>query len=165
MRNSSELAEPRRLPTACFGLVKNQETESYATQVVDSYPGVEDRGAQATREIKRKLNPFVEEREASATRETSPIGVIPPERTRGLTLAKPLSLEQFVSLITSHPGSIQDPDFNKTDIHPNSMSDNSKLLNSHESMCNYSPTGVDLCTSARPVQDTAMPVKSGEDLF
>ena len=37
MRNSSELAEPHRLPMACFGLVKKQETESYATQVVDSF--------------------------------------------------------------------------------------------------------------------------------
>ena len=34
MQNSSELALFRRLPTACFGLVQNQETESYATRVV-----------------------------------------------------------------------------------------------------------------------------------
>ena len=46
MRNSSELDEPRRLPTACFGLVRKQETESYATQVVYSQPEVEDRGVQ-----------------------------------------------------------------------------------------------------------------------
>ena len=62
MRNSSELAEPRRLPTACFGLERKQQTESYATQVVDSQ--VENRGAQATRQTTRKLNPFVEECEA-----------------------------------------------------------------------------------------------------
>ena len=36
-QNSSELAKPRRLPTACFGLNRKQETESYATQVVDSH--------------------------------------------------------------------------------------------------------------------------------
>ena len=50
MRNSSELAEPRRLPTACFGLIWKQQTESYTTQLVDSHPEVEDRGAQATRQ-------------------------------------------------------------------------------------------------------------------
>ena len=65
-QNTSELAEPRRLPTACFGLVKNQETESYATQVVDSHLEVGVRGAQATREMKCELNPFIEDREASA---------------------------------------------------------------------------------------------------
>ena len=74
MRNSSELAEPRRLTTACFGLVRKQETESYATQVVDSNPKVEDREAQATREMKRKLNPFIETCEASATQEIAPKG-------------------------------------------------------------------------------------------
>ena len=42
-QNSSELAEPRRLPTACFGLVQKQETELYSTQVVDSQPEVEER--------------------------------------------------------------------------------------------------------------------------
>ena len=47
MRNSSELAEPRRLPTASFGLVKNQEIE-FATQVVDSCLEFGVRGAQAT---------------------------------------------------------------------------------------------------------------------
>ena len=55
-QNSSELAKPRRLPTAYFGLVQDQETESYATQVVDSHLEVGVRGAQATREMKRKLN-------------------------------------------------------------------------------------------------------------
>ena len=103
MRNSSELAESRRLPTACFGLVRKQQTESYATQVVDSYPKVEDCGAQATQQTKRKLNPFVEECEASATQKIVSKGVMPPERTRGLTLAKPLSLEQFVALMMSPP--------------------------------------------------------------
>ena len=51
-QNSSELAEPRRLATACFGLVRKQQTESYTTQVVDSYPEVEDLLAQATRETR-----------------------------------------------------------------------------------------------------------------
>ena len=72
MRNSSELAESRRLPTACFGLNREQQTESYATQVVDSYPKVEGRGAQATRQAQRRLNPFVDECEASATQKTLP---------------------------------------------------------------------------------------------
>ena len=62
MQNSSELAEPRRLPTACFGLVKKQETESYATQVVDSQPSFGDRVALRTREAKRNSNPFTEKR-------------------------------------------------------------------------------------------------------
>ena len=46
-QNSSELAEPRRLTKACFGLVRKQETESYRMQVVGSQPEVEERGAQA----------------------------------------------------------------------------------------------------------------------
>ena len=91
MRNSSELADPRRLPTACFGLKRKQETESYATRVVDSYPEFEDRGAQAAREMKRKLNPFVEECEASATQETLSKGRMPSERMRCLALPKPLA--------------------------------------------------------------------------
>ena len=53
-QNSFELAEPR-LPTACFGSNQKPETESYATQVVDSYPNGIDCGAKATQEIKRKL--------------------------------------------------------------------------------------------------------------
>ena len=48
MRNSSELAEPRGLPSVFFGLVKKEETESYTTEVVDSQPEVEVRGTQAT---------------------------------------------------------------------------------------------------------------------
>ena len=85
MRNSSELAEPRRLPAACFGLVRKQETKSYTTKVVDSQPEVEDRGAQATQETKHKLNPFVEKLEASATRKIAPKGIMPSEQMRGLT--------------------------------------------------------------------------------
>ena len=46
-QNSSELAEPRRLPTACFGLNEQQETELYATQVVDSHTENDDCGAKA----------------------------------------------------------------------------------------------------------------------
>ena len=45
MRNYSELAEPRRLPTVCFGLIREQQTESHTAQVVDSYPKVEYCGA------------------------------------------------------------------------------------------------------------------------
>ena len=121
-RNSSELTVPRRLPTACFGLVRKQETESHATQVVDSQPEVEDRGAQATREIKHKLNPFVEECGASATQETAPKGIMPSERMHGLALPKPLTLERFVALIMSPPGAIQSSNFNKTNIHPTTTS-------------------------------------------
>ena len=99
MRNSSELAESRRLPTAYFGLNREQQTESTATQVVDSYPRVEDCGAQATQQAPRRLNPFVDECEASATQKTLPKGVMPAERKRELPLAKPLSLEQFVALM------------------------------------------------------------------
>ena len=113
LQNSSELALFRRLPTACFGLVKSQETESYAARAVDSYleaevcgaqatretMGVEAREAQATREMKRKLNPFLreetDERGASATRNMLPEGIMPPERARGLALPKPLTLESM----------------------------------------------------------------------
>ena len=138
MRNSSELAESRRLPTACFGLVQKQETESYATQVVDSQPEVEGRGAQATWATKRKLNPFVEDCEASATQETLSKGIMPSERMRGLTLSKPLSLERFVALIMSPLGASRSPNFNKTKIHPVSTSSNSEFckpsvsMNTHE---------------------------------
>ena len=53
-QNSSELAEPRRSPTACFGSYQKDETESDATQVVGSQPEVRSCGAQATREAKYK---------------------------------------------------------------------------------------------------------------
>ena len=99
MRNSSELAESRRLPTACFVLIRKQKTESYATQVVDSQPEFGDRVALHTRETKRMLNPFVEECEASATQETSHKSIMPSERMYGLALPKPLPLERFVALI------------------------------------------------------------------
>ena len=59
LQNSSELALFRRLPTAYFGSVKSQETESYAAQAVDSHLEAGARVAQATRETKRKLNPFL----------------------------------------------------------------------------------------------------------
>ena len=70
-QHSSELAEPRRLPTASFGFVRKQETESNTTQVVDSHPGSGECVAftQRTRETERKLNPFVEDGEASTTPE------------------------------------------------------------------------------------------------
>ena len=51
-QKSSELVEPRRLPTACFGLNQEQETKSYATQVVDSQPEVGESEAHATQETK-----------------------------------------------------------------------------------------------------------------
>ena len=91
IRNSSELAEPRRLLTACFGLVRKQETESDATQVVNSKPESGDRVALRTRETKRKLNPFLEAWEASATQEIAPKGIMPLERMQGLALPQPLS--------------------------------------------------------------------------
>ena len=47
-QNSSELAEPRRFPKACFGLRQKQETESYATQVAGSNIEFGNCGAQAT---------------------------------------------------------------------------------------------------------------------
>ena len=50
-QNSSELAKQRRSPTACFGLNRKQEIESYATRVVDSHPENGDCGAKATQEI------------------------------------------------------------------------------------------------------------------
>ena len=168
MRNSSELAKPHRLPTACFGLVRKQETESYATQVEDSQPEVEDRGVQATREMKRKLNPFLQEWtsecEASATHEPvpkgAPKGVMPLERMYGSALPKPLSLEQFVALIMPPPGAIQDPNF-KTDNHPTRMSSNSESLNSCVTMCNHPPLEVGMYVSGSPEECTALPVKSG----
>ena len=60
-QNSSELAEPRRSPTACFGLKRKQEIESYATQVADSQPESEDCGTHVPQETRRKSNPFVED--------------------------------------------------------------------------------------------------------
>ena len=61
LQHSSELALFRRSPTASSGLVQVQEIESHATHVVDSCYEAEARGAQATRERKRKLNPFLRE--------------------------------------------------------------------------------------------------------
>ena len=161
MRNSSELAKPRRLPMACFGLVRNQQTESYITQVVDSHLELERRGAQATRETKRKLNPFVEECEASATQETAPKGVMPSERKRELTLAKPLSL----ALIMSPPNLVRKHNFNKTHIHPAIMSSNSESYESHASMCNHPSSEVNIQNSTKPDAGTVAPGGSGEDLF
>ena len=93
----------RRSPTAYSGLVKSQETDLFAVQAVDSDLGAEAREAQATRERKRRLNPFLreetDERGALATQKIKAEGVKPPERTRELPLAKPLSLEQFVAIM------------------------------------------------------------------
>ena len=165
MRNSSELAEPRRLPTACFGLVWKQETELHTTQVVDLQPEVGDRGAQATREIKRKLNPFVVDCEASATQETMPKGVMASERMRGLALPKPLSLKQCVALLTSPPGFIQDPLFHKTDTHPITMSANSDHGKPHATLHDHVTLSASTSTYGKPFEGTEMPGKSGEDLF
>ena len=122
LQNSSELALFRRSPTASFGSVQVQETESHATYVVDSCYEVEAREAQATRERKRKLNPFLREevdgREASATQKMMPEGLVPPKHIRELPLAKPLSLEQFVAIMMPHSGAIQSPIFYKTNTHP-----------------------------------------------
>ena len=165
MRNSSELAEPRRLPTACFGLVRKQETESYKTQVVDSQPGFEERGAQATQEMNRKLNPFLEGCEASATQETVSKGATPSERIQGLALPQPLSLERFVALIMSPPGAIQDLKFNKTDIHPTNMSFNSESFTLHVPRCKHPSVELGMYTSVYPKPGTETPVKSGGTFF
>ena len=151
----------RRLPTVCFGLERKQQTESYATQVADSHPEVEERGAQATRETKRKLNPFVETCEALATQKT----MHPKATCLQSEKREPLSLEQFVALIMSPPGNSRSPYFNKPDIHPITTSSHSESYPSHKSMCNHSPVGVTLRNSANPVECTARPDKSGEDLF
>ena len=165
MQNFSELASSRRLPTACFGLVRKQETESYATQVVDSHPEFGVRGAQATRETKRKLNPFVKECEASATQETLSKGSMRSERMRGLNLSKPVSLEQFVTLMMSPLGVSRSLSFNKTDIHPATTSSNSESCKSHVPMCNHLPPEVSKCTHGWPDECTVRPDKSGEALF
>ena len=129
LQNSSELALFRRSPTAYFGLANSQETESYAAQAVDSHLEAGAREAQATRERKRKLNPFlreeVDDREASATRENSRKGVMPLERQRELPLAKPLSLEQFVALMTSPLGVSPGPYFKQTNSYSTNTSSNS----------------------------------------
>ena len=115
--------------------------------------------------MKRKLNPFVEEREALATRETAPKGIVPSERIRSLTLAKPLSLEQFVTLVTSPPGAIQDPDLNKTEIYPMSMSSESKSCNPHASRCHHSPPNANISVHGVPFAGTVVPGKSGGNPF
>ena len=95
---------------------------------------------------------------ASATQEPipngTPKGVMPSERMRGLALPEPLSLERFVALMMSRPGTIQAPDF-ITDIHPTSASSNS------ESYQLRATTG----GTSNPDDGTVRPVKSGEDLF
>ena len=164
MQNSSELALFRRLPAASSGLVQNQEIE-FATQVVGSCPEFEDREAQATREMKRKLNPFVEEREASATRESSLKGVMPSERQRELPLAKPLSLEQFVTLMMSPPNLVRKPIFHKTDTHPAITSSNSDSGKSRACTQDQLTLSANMSPSVKPFAGTEMPGKSGEDLF
>ena len=130
----------RRSPTANSGLVQVQETESHATHIVDSRYEVEAREAQATREMKRKLNPFLreetDEREASATRKLMLKGHMPSERTRGLALPKPLTLEQCVTLLMSPSGVIQNPKFLKTDsqYESNNTSSNSDSGKPHAAL-------------------------------
>ena len=58
---------------------------------MDSDPFGEDCGAQATQEMKRKLNPFATNGNAPAITETIPKGILP----------KPLSLDRFVDIMMS----------------------------------------------------------------
>ena len=127
-QHSSELAEPRRLPTASFGFERKQKTESCATQVVDSYPEFGGCGAQATQETKRKLNPFVESCGASATEMNAPKGIMPPPRMHGLALPEPLTLDKFVALIMSRSGASRNPNLNKTRLHPQQTRVNPQIL-------------------------------------
>ena len=129
-QHSSELAEPRRLPTASFVFVQKQETELYATQVVDSYPEFGECVAftQRTRETKRKLNPFVEDCDASATPETASKGILPPNRMRGLALPKPLSFDRFAALIMPRSGVSRSPNLNKTRLYPQQTRVNTQIL-------------------------------------
>ena len=160
-QNSSELAEPRRLLTACFGLKRKQETESYETQVVDSYPDIEVCEALATQETKRKLNPFVEECEASATQETVPKGVMPPKRMHDLALPESLSLDQFVAIM-SPPGAIQDPLLFKPILHPSSTSSSSDTF-THA--CKYPTPCIRPCGSVKGFAGRARHGFRGETLF
>ena len=101
-QNSSDLAEPRRFPTASFGLSQKQETESYATPVVDSNTESGGCEASATQEMNRKFNPFWKNGKSPAIPENAPRGVLP----------EPLSLDTSVTLIMSHPRATLDPNLN-----------------------------------------------------
>ena len=183
LQHSSELALFRRSPTANFGLVKSQETESFAARAVDSYMEVgvrraqatretreaEAREAQATRELKRKLNPFLREqeseREASATRQMLSEGIMPPERVRGLTLPKSLTLEQFVAIMTPHSGILQNPKFHKNDIHSTTTSFNSDSGNLHATLHTDLNLDATMTVTEYPGAGTVTPDESGEALF
>ena len=58
--------------------------------------------ATATQETKRKLNPLVTGCEASATQEKAPKGIMPPNRTRGLSLRIPLPHSSHGSVTIGH---------------------------------------------------------------
>ena len=158
LQDSPELALFRRLPTAYFGLVQSQETLEN-----------EVRGAQATRETKRKLNPFLRkeecEREASASRKMLSKGIMPWERMRGLALPKPLTLEQCVTLLMSPPGVIQDPIFYKTDTHPCNASSNSDPSKPHATLHDRLIRSASTSTHFDPFECREMPDKSGADPF
>ena len=195
LQNSSEQALFRRSPTAYFGLAKSQEIELFAAQAVDPDLGAEAREAQATREMKRKLNPFLreetDERGASATRKTEKEGVMPPERTRDLTLAKPLSLDQFVAIMMPHLGVSRSPNFNKNNCRSSDMSSNSDSSLGVSRSPDFNQTdsystnvssksdpdklhatlhgrlihSASISTFVSPFDGTVTPGKSGEDLF
>ena len=147
-QHSSELAEPRRLPTASFGCVREQEI----------YPEFGGCGAQATQETKRKLNPFVENCGASATQKNAPKGIMPPPRMHGLASPKPLSLDRFVALITSRSGASRNPNIINKRFHPEQTRVNTQILTlpmSTTSNClmlksNYKPTQAAINTGSNP---------------
>ena len=87
------------------------------------------------------------------------------ERTRGLALPTPLTLEQCVTLLMSPPGVIQDPIFYKTDTHLIDTSSNSDSGNLHATLHDHLNLSATLTTNVKPFAGTVMPDKSGKDLF
>ena len=65
----------------------------------------------------------------------------------------------------SPPNLVREPNFNKTDIHPTSMSSNSEPYEPHVPMCDYPSTDVNMYDTVDPEQDIARPDESGGDLF
>ena len=88
-------------------------------------------GAKATHKINRKLNPFVVSCETSLSQDPSPKRSMPSNRTRGLDLLRPLSLDRFVSKIMSHPSKISDHKLNKNQDHIHN-----KRINTQQSVTN-----------------------------
>ena len=119
--------------------------------------------------MKRKLNPFLreetDERGASATRKMLSEGTMPLERTRGLALPKPLTLEQLVAIMMPHLGAIQSPIFQKTDTHPTTTNLSSDSGKSHAFVQDQLTLSATMSTSVKPFECSVTPEKSGEDLF